>query len=112
MSTHRTRTIQPRTAKHVPTHIREARWQREKRRMITAIILWFVWLGLFIAGSTQDNRLGTALLSLAFGATMVDLAVTNAVYERTLRRIAGRPQADYTRIRKLEKKTLPQEARP
>jgi len=112
MSTHRTRTIQPRTAKHVPTHIREARWQRERRRIITSIILWFVWLGLFLAGLTQDNGLGTALLSVAFGASMLDLAVTQAAYERTLRRISGRPQADYARIRKLEKKMLPKQARP
>lgn len=87
-----------------PAEIAEIRKQREHRRVVRATVLWFMWLATFSVAYAINS---TALMAFAFALSMVDLAVTHGLYEKSLRKIAARPPVDYNKIRKLEKRELP-----
>lgn len=89
--------------KKVPPEIRAVRREREKRRLMAAAIVWLVWLAFMIAGLIAPDPAGTVLLAIACAASLTSWAISTAMYESTLRKIAGRPQVDYARIAKTEK---------
>lgn len=87
-----------------PAEIVAIRKQRERRRVWRGWGLWFAWLIVFSVGYALNSE---ALQWFAFALCMVELAVVHGLYEKSLRKIADRPAADYNRIRKLEKRELP-----
>jgi len=93
----------------IPAEIAEIRKQRERRRLVRMMVLWAVWLVVYSVGCALDSM---ALMWFAFALSMANVAVVNGLYEKSLRKIAGRPQADYRRIRKLEKRELPKGTNP
>lgn len=73
--------------------------------MWRGLAAWFLWFAVFTAGCLTGSLV---LQWSGFALVMADLAVMCGLYEKSLRRIAGRPAADYRRIRKLEKRELPE----
>lgn len=88
-----------------PAEIAEIRAQRERRRTVRVVVIWVIWLAVFTVGYTTGS---SGLMWVAFALTMANLAVVNGLYEKSLRKIAGRPSVDYRKIRKLEKRELPE----
>jgi len=87
-----------------PAEIVAIRKQREQRRYLRALVLWLIWLVVFTAGYITESA---ALMWVGFALISADLAVMHGLYERSLRKIANRPVADYDRIHKLQKRELP-----
>ena len=87
-----------------PAEIAEIRTRRGQRRTWRALSIWVLWLAVFMAGYATGS---VPLMWFAFALTMVNLVVVHGLYEKALRKIAGRPQVDYGRLRKLEKRELP-----
>ncbi len=86
-----------------PAEISAIRRRRERNRLLRGLVVWVIWLAMFTAGSVLHSEV---LMWFAFALSMANIAVINGLYEKSLRKIAARPPADYNRIRKLEKREL------
>jgi cobalamin biosynthesis protein CobD/CbiB len=91
-----------------PAEIAEARARREQRRMLWGMVVWLVWLALFTVGYVLHS---VVLGWFGVALCIANLAMINGMHEKLLRKIAGRPQVDYNRLRKLQERELPERDR-
>ena len=83
-----------------PPEVKSARRAKERRRLWVGGGFFALWWVLFAISLATNSPW---LMNVSFVALAGEFVVLYGLHEKALRQITGRPAADYTQIRRLER---------